>query len=121
MYRLNTHLVKEQNNCVIDVEGQALTTKINSQPENPFATIVYSMLGHFMLKLVYTSTPKRSSIRTVETNFDSLVLFILAMCQRWQQMNGQKFTRRYFVKINTGIDVTVIPETFYGSEHDESL
>ena len=43
------------------------------------------------------------------------------MCQRWQQMNGQKVYKRYFVKINSGTDVTANPENFYRSEHDESL
>ena len=86
MYRLTIHLVKEQNNCVIDVEGQALTTKINSQPENPFATIVYSMAAHF--KSVCISTPKRSSIRTVEIDASSFLGTIhLGMYQQWKQIN----------------------------------
>ena len=64
----------------------------HSQAQCPARESTYhkcSKLGHF--KSVCRSTPKRSSIRTVETdNTISWVPFILAMCQQWKQTNGQK-------------------------------
>ena len=44
------------------------------------------------------------------------------MCQQWKQTNGLNLNQRDILfKIDTGADVTVIPESFYESKHDGPL
>ena len=83
-----------------------------------------SKLGHF--KSVCRSAPKRSSVRTVETDSTNFLGTIYSSNVSAVETNKWTKTlnlnqRDILFKIDTGADVTVIPESYYESKHDVPL
>ena len=81
-------------------------------------------LGHF--KSVCRSTPKRSSVRTVETDNTNFLGTIYS--SNVSAVETNKWTKTLnlnqhdiLFKIDTGADITVIPKSFYESKHDGPL